>query len=128
MAAVSTYLANKLLDHTLKNTAYTSPSTVYVGVYTSNPANDNSGTELSGNSYARQSMAFATASSKATSNSADVTFPTATGSWGTVTHFGVLDASSSGNLLFYGALTASKTVASGDTLKISSGDLDIAIA
>ena len=127
MAAMSTYLANKLLDHTLKNTSYSPPATVYIGLYTSNPDNDNSGTEVSGNNYSRTAMAFSSASAKATSNSAAVVSAVASGSWGTVTHFGILDASTSGNLLYYGAFTASKTITSGEAAYFAAGEIDIAI-
>jgi hypothetical protein len=128
MAAISTYLANKLLDHTLKNTAYTPPATVYIGLYTSNPDNDNSGSEATGNNYSRTAMAFASASTKATSNSAIVTSAVASGSWGTISHFGILDASTAGNLLYYGAFTASKAITTGESAYFAIGEIDIALA
>ena len=128
MATVSTYLGNKLLDHVLKNTSYTSPSTVYVALYTSDPTIAGSGTEVSGTSYERVSMAFASASGLATSNSADVSFPVAGGSWGTVTHFGIKDALTSGNLLLFGALTSPKTVTTDNQVIFKAGDLDITIS
>jgi hypothetical protein len=123
MAELSDYLENKLLDHVLRNVSYTSPTTVYVGLYTSDPADDNSGTEVSGGSYARQILNVTTATDGIVTSSADITFPQATGSWGTVSHIGLLDSLSSGNLLMHTALTTSKTIESGDVLRISSGDL-----
>lgn len=123
MAELSNYLENKLLDHVLRNTSYTSPTTVYVGLYTSDPADDNSGTEVSGGSYARQILSVTTATGGIVTSSADVTFPQATASWGTISHIGLLDALSSGNLLMHTALTTSKTIDSGDVLKISTGSL-----
>jgi ABC-type transport system involved in cytochrome c biogenesis permease subunit len=127
MAAMSTYLANKVLDHILKNTSYSPPATVYIGLYTSNPDNDNSGSEVSGNNYSRTAMAFSSASAKATSNSGVVVSAVASGSWGTITHFGILDASTSGNLLYYGAFTASKTITNGEAAYFAAGEIDIAI-
>lgn len=128
MSAMSDYLENEILDHILGTGAYTMPSTVYVGLSTGSFNDDNSGTELSGSGYARQSIAFNAASNGTADNSGAVDFPAATGSWGTVSHFGLFDASTSGNLLIHGALTASKTVATGDILRIATGDMDITAA
>jgi len=128
MSAMSNYLENALVNATLRNTTYTSPATVYVGLFTTDPTDAGSGTEVSGGSYARQSASFAAPSNGASATSADVTFPQATASWGTVTHFGVFDASSSGNLLYHGALTVSKAIETGDVFKISSGNLTITLA
>lgn len=122
----SNYLETKVLAHTFSNTAYTSPSTVYVGLFTSSPSEDGSGTEVSGGSYARQSGAFTTSGNTATTSAA-IEFPTATASWGTITHIGIYDASSAGNLLAYAALTASKAIASGDVFRIPAGDIDITL-
>ena len=123
MAEMSNYLENKLLDHVLRNTSYTSPTTVYVGLYTSNPDEGNTGTEVSGGSYARQPLSVTTASGGIVTSSADVSFPQATGSWGTISHIGLLDALTSGNLLMYTELTTSKVIESGDVLKIATGSL-----
>jgi hypothetical protein len=125
---MSDYLELKVLDHVLGTTAYTMPTTVYIGLSTGSFADDNSGTELSGSGYARQSIAFDAAASGTTDNTSNVDFPAATGSWGTVSHYGLFDASSSGNLLIHGAFTVSKTVASGDILRIAAGELDITAA
>lgn len=128
MSAMSNYLENALVNATLRNTAYTSPTTVYVGLFTTDPTDAGSGTEVSGGSYVRQSATFAAPSNGASSTSADVTFPQATANWGTVTHFGVYDASTAGNLLYHGALTTSKTIETGDVFKISSGNLTVTLA
>lgn len=128
MSAMSDYLENEILDHILRNAAYTPASTVYIGLSTGSFNDDNSGTELSGSGYARQSIAFDAASGGATDNTSAVDFPTATGSWGSVSHYGLFDASSSGNLLIHGAFSAAKTVGSGDILRIAAGELDITAA
>ena len=98
----------------------------YVSLHTADPVLTGAN-ELSGNGYARQSCAFSNAGSEPTvaSNSAIVTYPTATGNWGTVTHFGVWDAVSAGNYRGSGALTASKAVNSGDTARFAAGALTI---
>jgi len=128
MSAMSDYLENEILDHILGTGAYTMPATVYVGLSTGSFNDDNSGTELTGNNYARESISFGAAASGTASNSAAVEFNAATGSWGTVSHFGLFDAASSGNLLIHGALTASKVIETGDILKIAIGDMDITAA
>ena len=120
------FLETEILDHVFAGAAYTAPSTLYLGLFTGAPGEAGGGTELSGNAYVRKAIAFTT-SGDTTSNNAAVEFPTATGSWGTVTHVGVFDASTSGNLMVYATLTASKTVASGDVFRVPSGDLDITL-
>ena len=128
MSAMSDYLENEILDHILGTGAYTMPTTVYVGLSTGSFNDDNSGTELTGSNYARESISFGAAASGTASNDAAVEFNAATGSWGTVSHFGVFDALTSGNLLIHGALTASKVIDTGDILKIAIGDMDITAA
>ena len=127
MAEFSDYLENKVLDHVLRNTSYTSPTTVYVGLFTSDPTDAGSGTEVSGGSYARQSLSVTTASGGIVTSSADVTFPQATASWGTISHIGILDALTSGNLLMHTPLTTSKAIDNGDILKITSGNLTVTL-
>ena len=128
MAAFSNYLENALINGTLRATSYTAPTTVYVGLFTSDPTDAGSGTEVSGNAYARQSATFAAPSSGVSSTSADVQFPQATGTWGTVGWFGIFDALTTGNLMYHGALTASKTIETGDVFKIASGNLTVTLA
>jgi hypothetical protein len=120
----SNYLENKVLGHVFGAVPYTAPATLYVGLYTSDPGEANTGTEVSGGSYARQTIAFTVTDNQA-SNTAAVEFPTASASWGTVTYAAVFDAVSGGNMMAYGALTTSKTIASGDVLRIPAGDFDI---
>ena len=131
MSAASDYLENKVLDHFLGTASTSAPANVYLALFTSDPTDAGSGTEVStsGTNYARQAITFSSASSGSTSNSAAVEFSQATGSgFGTVTHFGIYDASTAGNLLFHGALTTSKTIDAGDVFKISSTNLSITVA
>jgi len=128
MSEISNYLENALINATLRNTAYTSPTTVYVALYTTDPTDADTGTEVSGNAYARQSVTFSAPSNGATSNSAAVEFPQATGSWGTVAYMGIRDASSGGNLLYHTPLDASKTIATGDVFRIAIGSLTVTIS
>lgn len=127
MAEMSNYLENALVNAILRATSYTSPSAVYVGLYTSDPGEGNTGTEVSGGSYARTAVTFGAPSNGVTTNSASVTFPTATGTWGIVTHIGILDASTTGNLLYFTPLNASKSIASGDVFTISTGNISVTL-
>lgn len=123
----SDYLEDKVIDHLLRNQAFTPPATIYVALFTVAPTDAGGGTEVSGGSYARTSFTLAASSGGASSNSATITFPTATGSWGTVVAFGVFDASTSGNLLFWADLAANKSVSSGETAEFASGELDVSV-
>lgn len=134
-SALGNYAEDQIIKHIFRNTAiFTPPATIYVGLWTAAPgeAND-SGTEVSGGSYARVGVGttsgWSAPSDGATDNAADTDFGTAGGSWGTVSHVDLSSASSgSANRYFYGALTASKTVGSGDSFKFATGALDVAVA
>jgi hypothetical protein len=128
MAEMSNYLENALINATLRNTSYTSPATVYVSLYTSDPTDADSGTEVSGGSYARTAVTFGAPSNGVSTNSAAVEFPQATGSWGTVGWIGIEDASTGGNLLYHTALDTSKTIDTGDIFKISIGSLSVTLS
>lgn len=128
MAEMSNYLENALINVTLRNTAYTSPTTVYLALYTSDPTDADSGTEVSGGSYARQSITFGAPSNGVSTNSAAIEFPQCTSSWGTVTHVGIRDALTTGNLLYHTPLDVSKVIATGDIFKIAIGSLSVTLA
>lgn len=129
---MSDYLENKLIDHVFRGTAYTAPTTIYFALFTSSCSDSAGGTEVATGSYARASLGASTtnwagtqsAGSTAvssgtggtTSNNGVITFATPSAGWGTVTHLGVYDALSAGNLLICKALTLSKTINSGDTV------------
>jgi hypothetical protein len=127
----SNYLENEILDHILGNASWSAPATTYVALFTAFTEGGVQ-TEVTGGSYARVAVTnnatnWPAAASGAKSNGISVDFPTATVSWGTVTHFGVFDALTSGNLLCWGALTASKTIDVDDTPKFAIGDLDVTL-
>ena len=128
MAEMSNFLENALLNATLNATTYTAPANIYVSLWTSDPTDAGSGTEVSGGSYARTAVTFAAPSNGVTTNSADVTFPTATASWGTVGWIGINDAITGGNLLYHTALDTAKAIDSGDIFKISTGNLSVTLA
>lgn len=144
MSAMSDYLENKLIDQLFRGQTAPTTTTMYVGLLTAAPSDAGGGTEVSGGAYARvavtsslanwagtQAAASTTASSGTggqTSNNAAITFTTPTANWGTVTHFGIYDAASGGNLLFWGALTISKTINQADTVSFPAASLSITFA
>lgn len=118
----------RVLTWVFTSDSATRPTAWYMALFTSNPADDASGTEVStsGTAYARQSATF-TISGDTASNSAAIEFPTATASFGTVSHVGVFDASTGGNLIAYAALSTSKAIDTGDVFRIPSGDFDVTL-
>jgi hypothetical protein len=145
MAAMSDFLENKLVDHLLRGTSYTAPTTLYVALYTSPTTDAGGGTEITigTNNYARASVVssgsawantqasgtgVSTGTGGVTSNSSAITFPVPSGSWGTVTNFGILSLATGGDLLFHGALTVSQTVNTGNTVSFAAGSLQITFA
>ena len=123
----SNYLENKILDHVLRASSFSQPAALYVALYTSDPGDGDSGTEVSGGGYSRVSASFGAASNGTSSSSAAVEFPIATSSWGTIVSVGIRDASTGGNLLFYGPLTTSVTINTNETLRFPAGNLTISI-
>ena len=117
-----------VLNWLLTTGSATRPTAWYLALFTSNPDEDGSGTEVStsGTAYARQTAAF-TVSGNTASNSAAIEFPTATASYGTVSHVGVYDASTGGNLIAYAALSTAKAIDTGDVLRVNLGELDITL-
>jgi len=115
-----------VLTWAFSTSSATRPTAWHLALYTAAPNDTGGGTEVSGSAYARQSVTF-TISGNTASNTSALEFPTATGSYGTVTHVGVFDASSGGNLIAYAALTTSKAIDTGDVLRVPAGDLDITL-
>lgn len=117
-----------VLNYVFTTTSVTRPTAWHLALFTSNPAENASGSEVStsGTAYARQSATF-TVSGNTASNSGAVEFPTATASYGTVTHVGVYTASSGGDLIAYAALSTSKAIDTGDVFRVPAGDLDVTL-
>jgi hypothetical protein len=139
MSAASNYLENKVLDHVLKVTSYSQPSALFLALFTNTSTNAAANLEAgtltdevsrTGTAYARKSVTFAAASGGSSATSATVTFDAATANWGTVTHVAVMDGGDWGdnNVLFWGAVTTSKTIETGDTFQVTSGNLTISLA
>jgi len=137
VSALSDYLEAKYLDHTYNGVAFTPPSGVYIALYTANPTDADTGTEVSGGSYARVlvnpngggvpqfNLAVTDGVGKMVTNAEDIVFPTATAPWGTITHFGAKDAATGGNLLHHGALDEAQVVGTGGVFKIAAGALKL---
>lgn len=128
MAEMSNFLENALINATLRNTSYTSPTTVYLALYTSDPTDADTGTEVSGGSYARQAITMGAPSNGVSTNSAAIEFPQCTVAWGTVAFIGIRDALTTGNLLYHSPLTTSKAIDVGDIFKISVGSLSVQLS
>jgi len=119
-------LETRVLQWALTAGSPTRPTAWYLGLFTAAPGETGGGTELSGSGYARQSVTM-TVTGDTASNSGAIEFPTATGSWGTITHAAIFDASTAGNMLVYATLTASKTIGTGDILRFPAGDIDVTL-
>ena len=128
MAELSNYLEDALINGTLRGTTYTAPTTTYLALYTSDPTDADTGTEVSGGSYTRQPITMGAPSNGVSTNSAAIEFSQATADWGIVAYVGIRDALTSGNLLYHTALDTSKTIANGDIFKITAGNLSVTLA
>lgn len=133
MTAISDYLEQAILNSIFRNTAFPAePSNVYIALFTTATTDAGGGTEVTGGSYARATVSTtsqwtAPGVGGATSNINDIAFAQATAGWGTITNVGIFDAISGGNLLFHGALSASKAVSTDDIFKFLAGDLTITL-
>jgi hypothetical protein len=130
MGAKTDYLENKIIDWLFRGQAFSPPASLHIGLLTAAPSDSSGGTEVSGGSYARVSVTSSLANwagtqgagttvassgtGGTTSNNGVIQFPAPTANWGVVTHFGIYDASSAGNLLIWGSLTQAKTINNGD--------------
>ena len=124
--ALTNYLENALLNATVRNTTYTSPATVYLALYSVAPTASTSGTELSGSGYSRQAITFNAPSGGSVTSNVTVTFGPATGNWSTINASAVVDASTSGNIMYF-TTTASQNILSGSSLVIGSGNVSITL-
>jgi len=124
--AFTNYTDNKLIDHLLGSSTYTKPSTLYVALFVGNPTSGGTEVSTSGSAYARVVSTFTISGGNAT-NTAAIEWATATSSWGTIDWVAIYDASTSGNQLVTAALSSSKTIASGDVLRIPISSLSVTL-
>ena len=128
MSAMSNYLETAFLDHFLGRAATSAPSNVYVSLWTSDPTDGGSGTEVSASGYARKAITWDAASGGSIANAAVVDFDVAGASWSTITHFGIHDASTSGHLLFHGPLATSQEISINDIFRFAAGGITVTAA
>lgn len=128
MTALSDWAENAALDWLMGGSTPTRPTTRHLALFTAAPSDAGGGTEVATGGYSRQAFTCGAAAAGTCSNSGLVSFTASGGNFGTVTHVGVFDASSGGNLLWHGAMTASRTVNDGDTLEFAAGELDFTLA
>lgn len=139
--AVSNYLADKILNGVFRAQAYSFPPTVYIALYTSNPTAADTGSEVTGGGYVRKAVTFSapvtenaeiyhpttgaivTVPRRTIKNSSEIPFPTATAAWNLITHVGIRDALTGGNLLLFGAVGNAKTISISDVIKFPIGDV-----
>jgi len=129
VAAMSDYLETKILDYVLRDTADWAPSAIWLSLHTADPTDDDGGEVSAGSfTYGRQAITFnaAHATAGTATNSSVEEFSNMPAS--AVTHIGLHDAETAGNLLFHGALTAPKTVADGDTIKVAAAAITVTLA
>lgn len=130
MAALSDFSEKLVLDWLMTNGSATRPTAWHVALFTVAPSDSGGGTEVSGNGYSRKAVTFAAASTPGgtTSNTNALSYTAAGGSWGTVSHIGIFDAATGGNLLWHGGLIASKAVGDGDTLEFAINSINLTVA
>lgn len=126
MSALSDYAENLLLVWSMTSGAATRPAAWYVALFTAAPSDAGGGTEITGGGYARQSATFSVTGSTA-SNTGNIDFASSA-DWGNITHVGIFDASTAGNLLWHGALTSARDPESGDTIRFATGQLSVTLA
>jgi hypothetical protein len=137
MSGLSDYLEAKYLDHTYNGVSFPPPAAVYIALYTSDPTDADTGTEVSGGDYERArvypngggvpqfNLAVTDGAGKLVANADDIEFPIATAPWGTITHFAVRDAATGGNMLHHGALDEPQAVGTNEAFGIAAGDLKL---
>ena len=128
MSELSNFLEDKFLDVTLKGGTAYNVTTPHLALFSTDPTDAGSGTECSWTGYARQTMTFGTISNGSVSSTGEITFPAVAGSNVTVTHIGVYDALTSGNLLYHTALDTSKTLAATDTMSVAAGGVSVTLS
>ena len=128
----SDYMENELLDHILGGADYARPASVDIALCTAAVTDADTGstiTEPVGNGYARQNVTnnatqWPAASGGSKQNGQEVAYPQATGSWGTITHYAVLEGGTS-NIMVHGALNSPRAIAGGDTERFQPSTLTI---
>lgn len=128
MSSLSDYAETLLANFIANAQTATRPTSWYLALFTAAPSDAGGGTELSGLGYARQAITFGAAASGVVSNTSTHTYTASGGSWGTVTHYGIFDAITTGNLLWHGALTTPRTIADTESLTVAAAAFTLTMA
>jgi hypothetical protein len=131
MAALSNYAENMVINLLLKGVNATAPTQWYLALYTTNPTAADTGAEVSfsgGSAYVRKPLVFGTPSGGLISTTSEVDFPVAGTNWGTISYCGIRDASTGGNLLFYGPMVTPRYISAGDVLKFLVGNISVTVS
>ena len=123
----SNYLADALIDATVRKTTYTTPTQTYVALYTSDPTKNNTGTEVSGTTYTRFPLTMDAPDDGVTQNTSEMEWAVATTVWGTITHVGIMDTAVAGNLLYFAELIEPKNITVGDQFQITPTKLKLTL-
>ena len=118
-----------VLNWLLTGNTATRPTQWYVGLFTTATGETGGGTEVSGGDYVREAASFSVSGTDPTKaeNTGAIEFPTASDNWGEITHIGLFDAASGGNMLVHAPLNVAKTIGTGDVFRIPAGDLEITL-
>jgi hypothetical protein len=127
MAKISNYLKTKIIDSTLRGISFTPPENHYLALYTNSPTDADTGTEVFEGAYVRQPISFEADTLGATQNTSDITFPIASNLWGNVTHIGIRDASTGGNLLYHSEMLIPRTITPDTQLLFLAGEIDLTL-
>ena len=121
------YLADKLVNVTVRNIGYATPSKVYLALFKTNPTKASVGIEVTGESYTRPNVTFAEPVDGVSQNPGQVTYAVATTNWGDVGWVGVMDSKEGGNLLYFTALENPKNILTGDQLKFKPTEITLTL-
>lgn len=124
---MSNFLANAIINATVRNTAYSSPANVWVALYSVAPTANTSGTELSGNNYSRQNVTFSAPSGGVANSNVTVTFSATGNNWPAVVATAITDASTAGNILWYSTIATQVVLASGN-ITLTSGNITLTVS
>ena len=124
---MSNYLANAIVNATVRNTTYSSPANVWVALYSVAPTGNTSGTELSGNNYSRQNVTFNAPTAGTTTSNVAVTFSATGNNWPAVVATAITDASTGGNILWYSPIATQVVLASGN-ITLTGGNITLSVS
>ncbi|MFB0972095.1 MAG: hypothetical protein QMB54_03845 [Neofamilia sp.] len=131
MSKASNWLEDQIINYFYRGQQVTQPTQLYLALYTTNPTDGDSGTEVVGAGYSRKLINFNAPTQQndrgTTTNSARIEFPRATGSWGEIAYFAIRTAATGGNMLSHGAFNKPTAINDGDQYVIEAGNLTVTV-